>query len=85
MMTVQQRNAAWSLRDLVVVGAIAVVFGFLFLQWVPAWLAVRALGPVAQELMFGFWFVAGILSVGWAAKMPTARTSITPIFMYELR
>jgi energy-coupling factor transport system substrate-specific component len=61
-MTMQQRTAPWSLRDFVVLGAIAVVFGFLFLQWVPVWLAVRAFGPVAQELMFGFWFVGGILS-----------------------
>ena len=29
--------------------------------------------------------VAGIFSSGWAAKMPTASTTITPIFMYELR
>lgn len=58
----QQRTAGWTLRDLVVVGAIAVVFGFLFLQWVPLWLAAKVAGPVGQELAFGFWFVAGILS-----------------------
>ncbi len=61
-MTLQhQRTAPWSLRDFVVLGAIAVVFGFLFLQWVPVWLAARALGPVAQELAFGFWFIGGLL------------------------
>jgi energy-coupling factor transport system substrate-specific component len=47
---------------LVVTGAIAVVFGFLFLQWVPIWLAAKALGQVGQEMAFGFWFLAGILS-----------------------
>ena len=29
--------------------------------------------------------VAGIFNVGWATKIPTASTAITPIFMYELR
>ena len=29
--------------------------------------------------------VAGIFNTGCAAKMPTANTAITPIFMYELR
>jgi energy-coupling factor transport system substrate-specific component len=58
----QRRAESWTLRDLVVVGAIAVVFGYLFLQWVPVWLVARALGPVGQELAFGFWFIAGILS-----------------------
>jgi energy-coupling factor transport system substrate-specific component len=45
-----------------VTGAIAVVFGYLFLQWVPVWLAAKALGQVGQEMAFGFWFLAGILS-----------------------
>lgn len=61
-MALQQRAESWTLRDLVGVGAIAVVFGYLFLQWVPVWLAARVLGPVGQELAFGFWFIAGILS-----------------------
>ena len=29
--------------------------------------------------------VAGIFRSGWATKIPTAKTIITPIFMYELR
>ena len=29
--------------------------------------------------------VAGIFRSGWATKIPTANTTITPIFMYELR
>ncbi len=61
-MTLQRRAESWTLRDLVVLGAIAVVFGYLFLQWVPVWLAAKALGQVGQELAFGFWFIAGILS-----------------------
>ena len=61
-MALQRRAEGWTLRDLVVVGAIAVVFGYLFLQWVPVWLAAKVLGPVGQELAFGFWFIAGILS-----------------------
>ncbi len=29
--------------------------------------------------------VAGIFSIGWATRIPTANSTITPIFMYELR
>jgi energy-coupling factor transport system substrate-specific component len=61
----------WTLRDFVVLGAIGLVFGFLFLQWVPIWLAARATGPIAQEMLFGFWFVGGILG-GYIVRKPGA-------------
>jgi energy-coupling factor transport system substrate-specific component len=57
------RGRAWATRDLVVVAVLAVVWGFLYLQWVPVWLAVAGLGAqVGQEALFGFWLAAGVLA-----------------------
>jgi energy-coupling factor transport system substrate-specific component len=53
----------WNTREIVLVAVLAVVFGFLYMQWVPLWLAARALGAqVGQEAVFGFWFIAGLLA-----------------------
>ncbi len=53
----------WTTRDAVLVAVLAVVFGFLYIQWVPLWVAVRALGAqVGQEALFGFWLAGGVLS-----------------------
>ena len=52
-----------STRDLVLVAVLAVVFGFLYMQWLPLWLAVQAVGAqVGQEALFGFWLSAGVLA-----------------------
>jgi energy-coupling factor transport system substrate-specific component len=57
------RGRGWATRDLVVVAVLAVVWGFLYLQWVPVWLAVAGLGAqVGQEALFGFWLAAGVLA-----------------------
>jgi energy-coupling factor transport system substrate-specific component len=53
----------WTTRDAVLVAVLAVVFGFLYMQWVPVWLAAAGLGAqVGQEAVFGFWLVAGVLA-----------------------
>jgi energy-coupling factor transport system permease protein len=53
----------WTTRDAVLVAVLAVVFGFLYMQWVPVWLAAAALGAqIGQEAMFGFWLIAGVLA-----------------------
>lgn len=53
----------WSQREIVVVAAIGVVFGMLYLAWVQLWLFVQALtGPLAMEVLFGFWFIASIIA-----------------------
>jgi len=57
------RGRGWTTRDAMLVAVLAVVFGFLYIQWVPLWVAVRALGAqVGQEALFGFWLAGGVLS-----------------------
>jgi len=47
----------------VIVAAIGVVFGVLYLAWVQLWLFIQGLvGPLAQEVLFGFRFVASVLA-----------------------
>jgi energy-coupling factor transport system substrate-specific component len=48
---------------MVLVAVLAVVFGFLYMQWLPLYLAARVvLVQVGQEAVFGFWFIAGLLA-----------------------
>lgn len=63
------RHAArmWNLREIVVVGALAVVFGVVYWMWVAGWGMVRvALGPLgdlAQSLFIGGWMVVAPLAI----------------------
>lgn len=53
----------WSTRDLVLLATLAVVFGFLYIQWLPVWLLARGLGAqIGQEALFGFWLAGGTLA-----------------------
>jgi len=53
----------WRTLDAVLVAVLAVVFGFLYMQWVPVWLAAASLGAqIGQEALFGFWLIAGVLA-----------------------
>ncbi|HXF64275.1 MAG TPA: ECF transporter S component [Caldilineaceae bacterium] len=63
---------AWSQRELVTVAVIGVVFGVLYLAWVQLWLFVQGLtGPLAMDVMFGFWFLASIVAA-YAIRKPGA-------------
>jgi energy-coupling factor transport system substrate-specific component len=58
-----QPRRGWATRDAVLVAVLAVVFGFLYMQWVAVWLAAASLGAqIGQEALFGFWLIAGILA-----------------------
>ena len=49
----------WTQREIVVVAAIGVFFGVVYLAWVQAWLVARALiGPISLDIFFGLWCVA---------------------------
>lgn len=62
MDAVPQRRG-WTTRDAVLVAVLAVVFGFLYMQWVPIWVAAAGLGAqIGQEALFGFWLIAGVLA-----------------------
>jgi energy-coupling factor transport system permease protein len=53
----------WTQREIVIIAAIGVVFGMLYLAWVQLWLLIQALtGPLALEVLFGFWFIASIVA-----------------------
>lgn len=57
------RRREWSTRDAVLVAVLGVVFGFLYMQWLPIWLAAKGFGAqVGQEALFGFWLAAGVLA-----------------------
>ncbi len=58
-----RRASTWNQREIVMVAALGVVFGMLYLAWVQLWLIVQGLiGPLAMDLLFGFWFVASTLA-----------------------
>ena len=53
----------WSLRETTVLVAIGAVFAVLYLGWVQLWLVAQAaIGPLAMDLVFGFWFAASIVA-----------------------
>lgn len=52
-------SSSWTLRETVIIAAAGVVFGVLYLLWVQLWLVFQALiGPLAMDIVFGFWFCA---------------------------
>ena len=62
-MDTTRARRGWTTRDAILVAVLAVVFGFLYMQWVPVWVAAAAFGAqVGQEALFGFWLIAGILA-----------------------
>ena len=53
----------WTTRDAVLVAVLAVVFGFLYIQWTALWVAIGGVAAqVGQEALFGFWLIAGVLA-----------------------
>src|SRR5437867_9657752 len=53
----------WTQRETVIVAALGIVFGMLYLGWVQLWLLLQALlGPLALDLMLGFWCVVSVLA-----------------------
>jgi energy-coupling factor transport system substrate-specific component len=54
---------SWTQREIVVVATIGVVFGVLYLAWVQVWLVAQGLiGPLAMDIVFGFWCVASVIA-----------------------
>jgi energy-coupling factor transport system substrate-specific component len=54
---------SWNMRELVVIAALSVVLGILYLWWIPvAGLAAGLGGPLAREPLFGFWLLAGVVA-----------------------
>lgn len=80
MATMRQRT--WRTQDIVLVAVLAVVFGFLYMQWLPLWVAARAFGAqVGQEALFGFWLTGGVLAA-YIVRRPGA--ALTGEFLASL-
>jgi energy-coupling factor transport system permease protein len=62
--------ASWNMREMVVVAVLAVVFGILYLWWIPVGALAAGLGgPVAREPLFGFWLIAAVVA-GYIVQKP---------------
>ena len=60
----------WTMRETVTIAIIGVVFAFLYLGWVQVWLVVQAAtGPLAMDVMMGFWF-SGSIFAAWLIRKP---------------
>jgi len=65
-------TGSWNLREIVVVAVLSVVFGILYLWWIPVGaLAAGIGGPVAREPLFGFWLMAAVVA-GYIVQKPGA-------------
>ncbi len=63
---------SWNLREIVVVAVLAVVFGILYLWWIPVGALAAGLGgPLAREPLFGFWLLAAVVA-GYIVQKPGA-------------
>jgi energy-coupling factor transport system permease protein len=61
---------SWNMRELVVIAALSVAFGILYLWWIPvARVAAGIGGPLAREPLFGFWLLAGVVA-GYIVRKP---------------
>ena len=57
------QDSRWTARETVTIVSMGFVFGVLYLAWVQLWLVVQALiGPLAMDMMMGFWFVVSIVA-----------------------
>jgi energy-coupling factor transport system substrate-specific component len=56
---------SWKTRDAILVANLALVFGLLFLGWAMVWDLVKPLNaiiPGSRDLVYGFWFLAGLVA-----------------------
>ena len=66
----------WTLREILIVTVLGVVFAVLYLGWVQVWLVAQALfGAVTMDVVMGFWFVASIVAAAIIRKPGVAFTS----------
>ena len=66
----------WTLREILIVTVLGLVFAVLYLGWVQVWLVAQALfGAVTMDVVMGFWFVASIVAAAIIRKPGVAFTS----------
>lgn len=65
-------RSAWRTQDFVLLAVLAIVFGALYWWWLQPYLWIAPLAAQAgQELVFGMWFVGGLLG-GYIIRRPGA-------------
>lgn len=65
-------RSAWRTQDFVLLAVLAMVFGAIYWWWLQPYLWIAPLAAqVGQELIFGMWFVAGLLG-GYIIRRPGA-------------
>jgi energy-coupling factor transport system permease protein len=53
----------WTQREMVVIAALGVVFGVFYLAWIQVWILLQGLvGPLATDILLGFWCVVSIIA-----------------------
>jgi energy-coupling factor transport system permease protein len=66
----------WTLREIVIVAVLGVVFAVLYLGWVQVWLVAQAMfGAVTMDVVMGFWFIVSIVAAAIIRKPGVAFTS----------
>jgi energy-coupling factor transport system permease protein len=69
-------DRAWSQRETVIVATLGMAFGVLYLAWVQVWLVAQSLiGPLALDILFGFWCVVSIVAAYCVRKPFVAFTA----------
>jgi energy-coupling factor transport system substrate-specific component len=62
----------WRQREIVITATLGIVFGVLYLAWVQLWVVAQALlGPLALDILFGFW-CAGSVTAAYIIRKPGA-------------
>jgi len=61
-MSILPKDHKWSLKEIIVMSALGVAFGPLYMAWIQVWaVATGLLGPIGLDIVFGFWFIVSII------------------------
>ncbi|WP_249870440.1 ECF transporter S component [Oceanobacillus saliphilus] len=77
--------ANWRFKEIVVMAALAVVFGVVYLAFLPlGGVLVGFFGPIGYDLIFGIWFIVSIIAAYIIQKPGAAFLSETIAAMVEV-
>ncbi|MFS0560825.1 ECF transporter S component [Terribacillus sp. 179-K 1B1 HS] len=69
---------SWRMKDIVVMAALAVVFGIVYLLFLPVNVVMMGLvGPIGTDIIFGVWFLVSIVAAYIIQKPGVALVSET--------
>lgn len=77
--------SSWRFKEIVVMAALAVVFGVVYLAFLPLGsLLVGLMGPIGYDFIFGIWFIVSIIAAYIIQKAGAAFLSETIAAMVEV-